>query len=232
MRLEEDVDAEWVRRLSGASSQRVRRELGAAARDQVLFRHLAREHAREGRLGYGEIAAPLELYALVRILRPRHVLEVGVSSGVSSAYLLRALFTNGRGTLHSVDRPSRPAPRRARRPAAESWSLPRGRSPGWAVPATLRARWDLRIGDKAVVLPLLAEELPEVGLFVYDVPHEDRVARGEFRLVDRRMPSGAVAIVDHGTPGERCGALADWARDERTEAVGRTGSGLFAIVNR
>ena len=161
MQPETDPDAAWVQRLSGGTPAAVSRAIEEAEGERRLFQHLAREHASEGRDSYIEIDAPLELHALVRLLRPAHVVEVGVSSGVSSAYLLNALERNGLGTLHSVDLPRRPRPSsdpRAR--ARASWSIPPGRSSGWAVPFPLRKRWDLRLGDKTAVLPLLASELP------------------------------------------------------------------------
>jgi len=230
MQLEKDPDQRWVARLAACAPGTARRRLDEALREKRLFSHLAREHRREGRSSYIEIDAPLELYALVRHLRPRHVVEIGVSSGVSSAYLLQALERNGKGTLHSVDRPKpAPATPRARRPPAPSWSIPRGRGSGWAVPSMLLRRWDLRIGDKKDVIPLLAEELDEVGLFIYDVPPDDTVAREEFQTLDPRLPSGAVAIADHGPSGGLCDALRDWAKDREGTPEGRTGLGLYGF---
>jgi len=226
MQVERDPDIAWVSALSGRSVSASAAAVAEAAHANRLFGHLAREHEREGRESYIEIDAPLELFALVRLLRPRHVVEVGVSSGVSSAYLLEALERNGSGTLHSVDLPKldrRPAEGRAR----ASWSLPAGRSSGWAVPFRLRKRWDLRLGDKAEVLPLLAEELARVDLIVYDVPHEDRATRRELARLDRRIRTGGVVLVDHGPGGGMCDALAGWARDGGTEPIGRRGLGLY-----
>lgn len=45
----------------------------------------------------------LLLYALVRLARPRVLLEVGVADGYSTALILGALEKNGVGELHSVD---------------------------------------------------------------------------------------------------------------------------------
>ncbi len=114
-------------------------------------------------------------------------------------------------------------------PTGASWTLPPGRSSGWAVPAALWKRFDLRLGDKAVVLPRLARELDRIDLFVYDVPHRDATSRREFRALDRSMGPGAVAIVDHGPGGELCGALIAWGARRGAVPVGRAGLGLFGI---
>jgi Methyltransferase domain len=228
MHPEDDPDAAWVAGLANRSATRSETLLGEARARTRLYRYLAREHAREGRSSFVEIDAPLELHALVRALQPRHVVEVGVSSGVSSAYMLDALEQNGTGTLHSVDLP-RLAPSRKRGSTYGSWTLPPGRASGWAVPFPLRRRWDLRLGNKRDVLPLLADELPEIELFVYDVPHDDASSLREFLAVDLRMPTGAVAIVDHGPTGGLCDALRRWARTRNSAPLRRAGLGLYGF---
>ena len=230
MQVEQDPDAAWVEALSGRDPEAAARSLDEAAGESRLFSHISREHEREGRRSYIEIDAPLELHALVRLTRPTHILEVGVSSGVSSAYLLNALEKNGAGTLHSIDLPSLPRGNRAGKTSPrDSWSLPPGRSSGWAVPFPLRKRWDLRLGDKREVIPLLARELSRMDLLVYDVPHRDATTRYEFRLLDPLLPPGGVAIVDHGPGGELCTALSGWARRVGTRPVGRSGLGLYGM---
>lgn len=219
---------DWVAELAGVPPAAASTAINDAADERSLFRHLAREHRAEGRSSYVEIDAPLELHALVRLLQPRHVIEVGVSSGVSSAYILAALERNGAGTLHSVDRPARPrSPARPR--GGASWSLPPGRTSGWAVPSKLRGRWDLRIGDKARIIPILVKELPATELFVYDVPHDCLESAREFRSLDPLLPRGAVAVVDHGPGGGLCTALRGWAARRGGRPVRRTGLGLFGM---
>lgn len=228
MQPEQDPDPQWVMALSGRSEPAVLRKLDEAGRERQLYAHLSRMHTAEGRESYIEIDAPLELHALVRLLRPRHVVEVGVSSGVSSAYLLYALEQNQRGMLHSIDLPS--FPRKGSRGgdrARASWSLPPGRASGWAVPSTLRKRWDLRLGDKSDVLPQLADQLPTIDLLLYDVPHNERDIRAELRVLDPLLGSGAVVIIDHGPGGEACAALRSWARAVGAPVRGRRGLGLY-----
>lgn len=227
---EKSPDVDWVRSLSDCSQSRAQQAVAEAAAQRRLFGHLSRQHRDEGRSFYVEIEAPLELYALTRLLRPRHVVEVGVSSGVSSAYFLQALERNGIGTLHSIDRPKFEVARR-KRSGREfgSWSIPKGRFSGWAVPLSLRKRWDLRIGDKKEVLPLLADELDSVDLFLYDVPHSDPPAYMEFRSIDRRLHAGSVALADHGGTEEICPSLRRWARRRGTAPALRRGLGLAAF---
>jgi len=225
MNVEEHPDLGWVAALADVSPRRAAAVIRQAQSETRLFRHLSREHRSEGRSFYIEIDAPLELYALARLMRPRHVVEVGVSSGVPSAYLLQALERNRKGTLHSVDLPKWER-RDASRQHNPSWSIPPGRFSGWAVPWSLRGRWDLRIGDKSRVLPLLAEELPRVDLFVYDVPHSDPRCFAEFRSVDRRFHAGSVALVDHGGTQEICPTLRRWARLRNSAPRRRADLGL------
>ena len=44
-------------------------------------------------------------YLLVRLIKPKCIVETGVSAGVSSAYILQALQDNEKGMLYSIDLP-------------------------------------------------------------------------------------------------------------------------------
>jgi Methyltransferase domain len=230
MQREEHPDVGWVAALAGVTERRARGALEEAQAERRLFARIQRAHRAGGRPSYIEIDAPLELYAITRLRRPRHVVEVGVSSGVSSAYLLQALARNAHGTLHSVDLPQFAGRGgRPRRPDTASWVIPDGQSSGWAVPMSLRGRWDLRLGDKRAVVPLLADDLPRVDLFVYDVPHSDRDAAQEFRALDRRLSPKGVAIADHGPGGGRCTALQGWAVRRGSTAIRCGELGLYGF---
>jgi hypothetical protein len=231
MQPEESPDPRWVSELTGCSPARAARRLEEAREERGLFAHLTREHRKEGRRSYIEIDAPLELHAIVREMRPSRVVEVGVSSGVSTAYLLQALARNKKGRLHSIDLASHPRPSKGRQsPSQYSWTLPPGRTAGWAVPRALKDRWVLHEGDKHELLPVLARELSRIDLFVYDVPHECTEAYQEFRAVDRRLPEGGVAIADHGPGGSLCPALARWAKGTGAKATRRSGLGLYGFA--
>src|SRR5215216_3884300 len=121
-------------------------------------------------------------YLLCRLISPSVVLETGVAYGVSSVFILRALEENGSGTLHSVDLP----------PLSSEYE----RIWGIAVPEALRARWRLRRGSSARVLPRLLQETRTVDLFVHDSLHTYRNMRREFDTVWPHLRKGGVILAD------------------------------------
>ena len=58
-----------------------------------------------GETYFGELKDAEHLYVMVRILNPATVVETGAAAGVSSAFILKALHDNNRGTLYSIDLP-------------------------------------------------------------------------------------------------------------------------------
>lgn len=161
-----------------------------------MERAIHRALARTGRTYYAQFPAPLDLYVITRLLRPRQVLESGVSSGLSSAHILAALNKNGRGRLHSVDLPK--VQREGRRRAGEfSWSIPRGKGSGWAVPRQLMRDWDLRLGRSEDLLPTLISEIPVVDLFCHDSPWTAEHLALEFETIQPELRSGSVVVADN-----------------------------------
>ncbi|HUJ77952.1 MAG TPA: class I SAM-dependent methyltransferase [Thermoplasmata archaeon] len=157
---------------------------------------LRAQHRAAGRSFFAQFRAPFELYLLVRRARPAHVVETGVSSGVSSMHILLALRANGRGTLHSVDRPIvQRAPALGRTESAVA--VPPGRSSGWAVPPSLARGWDLRLGASETVLPALVDELPSVDLFLHDSHHTPAHLAFELGTIRPKLPPGAVVLADN-----------------------------------
>lgn len=121
-------------------------------------------------------------YLACRLTAPERVVETGVAYGVSSAYILKALERNGRGTLHSVDLPP------LRREYERYW--------GVAVPAELRGGWYLHRGSSRRVLPVLLREIGPPGLFVHDSLHTRRNMRREFDAAWPRLLPGGVLLAD------------------------------------
>ena len=121
-------------------------------------------------------------YLACRLTQPEAVVETGVAYGVTSAFILRALEENGRGTLHSIDLP--PLRRNYRR----YWGI--------AVPDELRARWRLHRGTSASILPRLLRETPRVDLFVHDSLHTRRNMSRECDTVWPHLRNGALLLAD------------------------------------
>jgi len=186
----------WIAALTGAN----RREIGSVLEEleallpmeeEIRHRHLA-----AGRESYAQIRAPFELFALVRLLRPAHIVEAGVSSGVSSAHFLAALRRNRSGRLHSIDQPTRQRGARLTRGESEV-SIPPGLETGWAVPERLRERWDLRLGPSEELLPRVVSEVEGIGLFLHDDLHTAAHLSFELRTVRPRLAPGAVVLADN-----------------------------------
>lgn len=186
----------WIRHLTGASAREVERVLGELERIVNRELEIHASHQKGGRESYAQIRAPFELYAFTRLLQPEHIVETGVSSGVSSAHFLAALRANGHGTLHSIDRPTR---QRGRTLASDESpvSLPPGRDTGWAVPRAWRRGWDLRLGPSEELLPGLVSELPSIGLFLHDSRHTPPHLTFELTTVRPKLRPGSLVLADN-----------------------------------
>ncbi|HKH10991.1 MAG TPA: class I SAM-dependent methyltransferase [Rubrobacter sp.] len=121
-------------------------------------------------------------YLACRLTAPETVVETGVAYGVSSAYILKAMEQNGRGTLHSIDLPP------LRREYERFW--------GVAVPEGLRAGWRLHRGPSGRLLPGLLREIGPLGLFVHDSLHTRRNMRREFDAAWPRLLPGGILLAD------------------------------------
>lgn len=130
----------------------------------------------------GDFALARLCYALVRLTRPSSVVETGVCYGVSSAFLLQALRTNGAGSLHSIDLP------------------PLGRASdefvGRLIPNRLHSDWRLHRGRSIDLLPKLVRELGKVDFFVHDSLHTYRNMHQEFEMVTPFLAPRAVVVAD------------------------------------
>jgi len=186
----------WLSRLLGVSPGALSDPLAELEELLPVESEIRRRLRGAGRAYYAQFRAPFELYVLVRWLRPDHVVETGVSSGVSSAHLLLGLAKNRHGLLHSIDQPT---PQRAATFSARDSpvALPPGRRSGWAVPESLRRRWDLRIGASERRLPGLVREVRSVGLFLHDSRHTPGHLAFELATVRPRLAGGSVVLADN-----------------------------------
>ncbi|MCI4323571.1 MAG: class I SAM-dependent methyltransferase [Thermoplasmata archaeon] len=189
-------DVRWVERLTGATPTKIQRTFAELEGERELVEELRTAYRAGGREFYAQIRAPFELYALVRLLRPAHVVETGVSSGLSSTFFLLGLEKNRTGVLHSIDLPThQKGPVRTDKDSPVS--LPPGLSTGWAVPASFRDGWDLRIGPSQKLLPQLANSRWPIDLFLHDDLHTPAHLTFELETIRPRLSPGAVVLADN-----------------------------------
>jgi predicted O-methyltransferase YrrM len=189
------VNLRWLRAVSGAPPDRILEVLGEVDALVAVEEEIHRRHVAGGRANYAQFSAPLELYAFVRLRQPQHVIETGVSSGLSSAHLLLGLDKNRAGTLHSIDLPT-PQKGPILGKDESPVSIPPGLASGWAIPFR-SPRWDLRIGDAAALLPGLLAELPSVDLFLHDDLHTPERLALELSLLRPKLSPGAIVLADN-----------------------------------
>jgi predicted O-methyltransferase YrrM len=120
------------------------------------------------------------LYTMVRILKPKIVIETGVFEGHSSLSILSAMKENNKGFLYSIDLPSP--------------DLPSGKVHGWMVPEHLRKRWDLRAGKSSDLLPTLLLEVKEVDIFLHDSEHSYENMYYEYKTAWAHIETGGLLL--------------------------------------
>jgi methyltransferase family protein len=132
--------------------------------------------------------APL-LYVLVRTLRPKRLIETGISSGYSARLILEALERNGDGHLTSIGIDvfgRRPQPGEAANPLQT-------RQVGWLVPDRLKGRWALKIGTSEEHLPgLVAGGGRDLDVFLHDSLHQYATMRWEYATAFPALSDGAL----------------------------------------
>lgn len=148
--------------------------------------------------GWLGFAAGAVLYGLVRLERPRTVVETGVGPGASSAFILNGLGRNRAGTLYSIDLPADELPE-ARR-AYANLHLPLGFGAGWLIPPWLKGRWRLTVGDARTELPALVGRLGTLDLFLHDSLHTDEQVRFELTAVFGAVRPGGLILADDVNP--------------------------------
>ena len=120
------------------------------------------------------------LYLITRLIKPLCIIETGVSSGASSAHILSALHDNKNGRLYSIDLPPE--------------NIPLGEKSGWIVPAYLRDRWDLLIGDSKNILKPLLKKVGEIDCFLHDSLHTYEHMMWEFRTAWTYLNTGGLFL--------------------------------------
>lgn len=121
-----------------------------------------------------------KLYFLARCVKPKVIVETGVSAGYSSRAFLEAIRANGFGRLYSSDLPVFLEPEQV----------------GCLVPQPLREHWELFSEGDSANIPRILDAVSSIDLFHYD---SDKSARGKeetFGRVRPKMAANGVIVVD------------------------------------
>lgn len=186
-------ETSWIAEVTGHSAEETELAVSDLGAHAEAVGELAAAIERTGRSYYAQFPAPIDLFALVRLARPRKIVESGVASGVSSAFILMGLKANSAGKLHSIDLPVG----RQKDHGNESWAIPAGLSSGWAVPSSLRRGWDLRKGKSEDLLAPLLEELGEVDLYCHDSPVDAKHFEFEMNTLRSHLKPGSLVVADN-----------------------------------
>ena len=136
------------------------------------------------------------VYAMVRAFRPDTFVESGILHGITSTFILEGMERNGHGRLISADLPSYPDTGPSNRDGCQA-VLPRGKEPGWVVPAAKHARWQRLTGASTAMLPPVLAELGEIDIFLHDSEHTTQTMFEELRLGWQHLRPGGILICDN-----------------------------------
>jgi hypothetical protein len=134
------------------------------------------------RINDGDFLLARLCYLVTRAVCPSTVIETGVCYGVTSAFVLQALQTNGKGYLHSIDLP----------PLGKNGDKFVGRF----VPSDLRKRWVLHRGTSTSHLSPLLQKVGPPGVFIHDSLHTYANMRYEFDTIWPSLEPYGVVISD------------------------------------
>lgn len=181
------IDERFLAALVNSTPGTIRRFLNETCANAELMRHWKKceQKLHEGRHPANDPYAKKVLiqYALARALAPDVIVETGVSSGISSTYLLWACRLNGKGHVYSIDINNREY-------------LAPGNDIGWIVPEHLKTRWTLLLDDSRVILPNLLSQLGRVDLFIHDSSHTYEDMKFEFETSYPYIRSGGLLLSD------------------------------------
>ena len=223
-----------VAHLAGASGSTARGIFNEISSDSPIERHI-REELQEAGGGYRAEVRFRDaycLYTFCRLVRPRTVIETGVATGVSSAFILQALEENSIGTLHSID-----LPRYQTHPSSDESDcslrsepggpiIPLGKEPGFVVPTELRKRWNLALGPSEELLPRLVSQVGDIDLFFHDSAHTYEMMTFEFETVWPKIREGGL-LLSHDV--EWNSAFSDFGARMREKPVFLRGTGIGGL---
>jgi predicted O-methyltransferase YrrM len=176
----EDLNLEhlawFVADLTGRPVQDARSAIDEVRTDAELSGHLSRAVRASARAGLMDeqvrLGRRVGWYALVRLLRPQHVVETGTDKGLGTCVLAAAVLRNESGRVTTIDI----------NPAA-----------GSLVTGPYAAVVDRRTGDSLAILA----GIDETDLFLHDSDHSPGHEAAELAAVTPRLSPAALVLSDN-----------------------------------
>lgn len=172
-------------------------------RKAYIERYLAeigRTHGAHYVAGWVTLADAQFLYWAVRQLKPKTIVQAGVSNGLSTAFMMLALAKNGPdGKLYGIDLPAVFDPKNTdwlTKGEVYGVAIPEGKTSGWMVPDIYRDRYEMQAGDAKELLPPLVDRLDTIDLFFHDSDHTYDHMIFEFEQAMRKLSPGGAIIAD------------------------------------
>jgi hypothetical protein len=150
--------------------------------------------------GAMHIKGALQLYSIIRRIKPGILVETGVCNGFSTSFILLALHKNNKGRLYSIDFPEVEGSSYENKPFWEKKrgnAIPRGQKSGWIIPEYLRGNWELTVGKSREKLPQLLKGLERIDFFMHDSEHSYECMSFEFNEAYKALNRGGVLMSDN-----------------------------------
>ena len=180
----------WVAAVTGADAEQAREYIQELDDDQELREHIEMATASSPRRRLADtdvrFARRAGWYAIVRALRPSHVMETGTDKGLGSCVLASALLRNGSGRLTTLD------------VNADS---------GYLITGRYAEAVDRVIGDSVAAIRTGSSP---VDVFLHDSWHTYEHERAEFDAIATRLTGGAIVLTDNADVTD---ALLDWSSE-------------------
>ncbi|MGD0996196.1 MAG: class I SAM-dependent methyltransferase [Candidatus Bathyarchaeia archaeon] len=184
----------------------------ADVKNSEFLRHIELCDIMPSGMGGVSMDSRLMLYVLTRSLCPKTVVETGVASGVSSAFILNALDRNKKGDLYSVDLHYR-----------EGIAVPSEKQLGWVIPKQLRYRWHLTLGESTKVLSTLLASLVKIDIFLHDSRHTYKTMMYEYTTAWKYLNYGGLLLSDDVACNDAFLDFADSVK-QKPVVIGRMGA--------
>ncbi len=135
----------------------------------------------------------IPIYFMIRIKKPRIIVETGVHRGVSSLFILQALEDNNEGNLFSIDLPL--AEYEVKEGIHTASNLVKEKV-GICVSNNLKKRWNLILGDSKKELPNVLKDKENIDFFLHDSQHTFEHMIWEYETIWPKLIKNGLLVSD------------------------------------